>query len=1394
MENAKTSARAGRNRIDGGRLDGSRRWPFGSLTDSHYLRAAAATDTIVWSPGFGDNRQPSSFRYIGDPRRFEHAALQSMRDSIRRAADAPVSLPLTVAQRGIWIGDKISRTGTVFSIAEAIEIHGRVEPEIFTAALRRVADEADATRTNIVEDGHGPRQVIRARYKSDLPFVDFSGGADPASDARAWMMRDVEAKLDLERDALWFSALLKLADDRYVWHHRAHHIIYDGYTGGIVAGRVAAVYDALLAGRDPGPTPFSPLKALVDAEHDYRSSGALARDGAYWRDRLADLPEPITLAPGRLPTANGLARETVRISPDDADRLQRLAKGFSCTRPQLLIALAAAFLHRSTGAVDLVLGMPVSARNKQTRMAPGMAANAIVLRIAVDPLAPWAALAAETAREAQRALRRQFYRFEDMRRDLGLTGQHQHVTRIAVNIEPFDYTLTIGGHRTSAHNLANSSVEDLVIFVYDRGDGGGLRVDFDANPSLYAPDVLKRHAARFERVMRSLLENPDGRIADIEFLAPDERADLIRIGEGPSRTEPFEPVLSAFERRAAQTPHAIALQTLSDAVTYADLDARAEALAVRLGALGVRTGDIVALALPKSVALVQSMLAVHKAGAAFLPLDPDEPRARLEKMAEAASFAAIVAFKSGRDQFGALAPLFVAADGENDLPAFAARPQIETRPADPAYVIFTSGSTGTPRGAVIPHEALVNAVASVREVSDFSADERYLSCVAHTFDPFMLEVFVPLTSGATVWLVPQADMRDPALVAEHMRRIGVTIMLATPALYEAIVASRAASLKGLKAMVGGEALTQRLARSLRDLGAIVINQYGPTEAGILCTTAPITDETASPPPIGRPIRNMRAYVVDAALNLLPYGMIGELCIAGPSVGLDYVGAAAGTGGFLDKDPFGSGARFYRTGDLVRWRENGDLEFHGRKDGQLKIRGYRIEPGEIEAALLDCEGVASAHAAGAVSPSGARRIVAYVARRPGASLDQDALRASLQKRLPDHMLPSSIVILDAIPLTRHGKIDRNALPKAEERQGAGYVPPRTEAERMLADLFAEILGIERVGVEDSLFELGADSLTAVQILVEIESRFAAELSLLSLFEAPTIANLARQLELRETSDPFAPLIPLRRAGDRRPVFCVHSVVGVAWSFAGLLRHIGPHTPLYGLQARGLSEAGADLPRSIDDMAADYAALIRSVQPEGPYRLIGWSLGGLTAHAIAARLESEGETVEMLALLDAFPFNIGGAKNEESAVVEAALQFLGLDSAPSGGKPATLDMLGDSLIDKFDVFSAPIIARAGFDAGALRGNFLRVIKNAVAISLAHQPGAVAAPIKVYRAAADDDAVASPLARRQKGVWAEYAFGAVEEVDIDCRHFAMLNAEPLEEIGPRIRTLLDALDGGA
>jgi len=1302
-------------------------------------------------------------------------------------APAPERVPLTAAQLAMWLAQKLALPGTNLNLGEAVEIQGPVDIGHFIAALHQLTEDAETTRCVVEETADGPRFVIHPHYRREIPFVDLSAAADPEGEARAWMMRDIDTLLDVERDALWFSALIKLSANRYFWFHRAHHLVLDGYSCGMLARRLAEIYNAKLEGREPPKNPFGRMNGLVAEEQEYRRSRTFEKDREYWIQHTADLPEPATLAQGRVAATPGFARQSGPFSIEDSARIRALAKDLRCSTPTLLISLAAAFFHRSSGARDVVFGMPVSARGKAGRSVPALVANAVLLRVQIAPEQALPDLAEQTARAIRGGLRRQLYPLNSVRRDAGLTGDDQ-LFRLAVNIEPFDYQYDFGGHAIRVHNLRNFAIGDLVVFVYDRGAEFGLHVDFDANPTLYSPEDLAAHMRRFKRLVGALLAEPALKIGDVDLLTDDERQNLARWN---ATDHPYsdESVVAQFERQAAQTPDAPALAFGAKLLSYRDLQQRVDSLADALVKRGAKAGDVAALILRRSEWTVAGMLGVMKAGAAFLPIDPDTPASRIEFALADAGARWVVTEEAltqtlPRPEIPRIAVESLIADAKR-APQTAA----EAGQSDPAYVIYTSGSTGTPKAVVVSRSNLTSMFAAMEEHLDFKPGDRLLAVIASTFDPMIMECLMPLLKGATVIMAPTEIVRDPHRLAELMHRRRISHMQATPPLWNALIDTRLAPFKDIVAMAGGDVLAPHTARRLRDLGARVFNFYGPTETTIWSTVAEIVHDGPGAVTIGRPIRNTRIYILDDRMVPVPPGLVGEICIAGPGVAQGYLNRPELTAERFASDPFGrADERLYRTGDVGRWRADGRIEFLGRRDSQLKIRGYRIEPGEIEAALLACEGVAQAIVVAVEDQKGAKRLAAYVEPKPGAPIDAAALSARLADTLPDYMMPAHIGLLEKMPLTPSGKIDRRVLPKPEASARAAYIAPRTETETRLAAMFATMLGVERVSVEADFFAMGADSLTAVQFLAAIEAEFCAQPSLISLFESPTIASLAKQIDNGETLDPYAPLIPLRRSGAERPLFCVHSVNGLSWPYTGLLRHLNPRTPVYGLQSYGFAPEQEPI-AGIAAMAERYLADIRAVQPEGPYRLLGWSLGGLIAFAMAERLEAAGERVELLTLLDAYPGaeRRGRPVNEESLTSEVLefMDYIG-ERAPQGVR--NLDDLAEFALKEFDVFAMPIFKKSGlFGRLDLKAASKRVLVNNARAIHDWRPGHVSARTLVLRASDGKDISPYQLVDHRPGVWRAHCAGDFEEHEIFCQHHAALNPEAIEEFGPILRSAL-------
>jgi len=1314
------------------------------------------------------------------------------------------SLPLTTAQRGLWVGQKMVAAGATMNIAEAVEICGRIDPALFQQALRQLACETETLRVRIVEQDGKPRQIIQPAYTGEFPFIDVSGEADPAAVAKAWMNDEVVRPLDLARDPLWVGALFKLADDRYYWYQRAHHAVFDGYSGGMTARRVAELYTAYAEGREPAPCEFAPLHTLIEAEAAYRGSDRYGRDRDYWKQQLAQLPEAVTLSRRtRRHSMGGLRRSIGHLSVDTTQRLGELGKRIGASLPQVLIGLVAAYYHRATGASDLVIGMPVSGRiNATLRGAPGMVANAISIRLSLTAQTTATELFAQVSKTVRQSLRHQQYRYEDLRRDLGLMGQGQHIAWLGVNIEPFDYQLNFAGAGAIGHNMSNGSAEDLTVFVYDRGNGSELRFDFDANPALYSMDELDEHRRRLVRLIEAVLADPAQPLRQLDILGDEERQRQLVEWNDTAALLLDERLPAQVARQAELTPEAPAVMFERNMISYRELHARSVRQAQQLLADGVEPGDVVAVALPRSEQLLVVLLAIMRTGAAYLPIDLDSPAERTELVLADASPIALITLPEMNPRF-ARGGLLLLQPEQYDESSVEIRHAPDLSMAEgAAYVLYTSGSTGRPKGVEVTHRNLGNFLQGMRNQLKPVASDRFLALTTTIFDIAALELYLPLTVGARVVMASSAAAHNPPLLARLIRRSGVTHMQATPSLWRVLLSSVEAKLDGVHVLVGGEALSAELAGRLQQKAARVTQFYGPTETTVWSTAMELdrlgANEAGEAPPIGRPILNTRVYVLDEDCQLLPTGAIGELYIGGAGVAKGYLHRPQLTEERFPADPFANdGSRMYRTGDRVRWSDDGMLSFVGRIDGQVKIRGHRVELGEIETQLLGHPAIAAAAIAAHRDAEGAITLAGYLVAVADATIDLDDARAWLAGRLPSYMMPASFTLLETLPLTASGKLDRKALPAPERLSRAAYVEPVTPIEWKLAALWQQILGLERVGRHDNFFEIGGDSLKAAEMIARFPEHFSMELPLSSLFEASTIAGMAGYLQRADTqSDPLGPLLPLRVSQQERPLFCVHPVVGLSWGYANLLRHLDGQLPVYGLQARGLRD-GAALPSSIEEVAADYLAQIRRIQPHGPYRLLGWSLGGLIAHAIAAQLLAQGQRVECLAMMDSYPFVTEAAQThgDEAHEVRAILHFLGFHRLATENPPADMDALSEVLCREYDVFSVPLVQEIIKSDPRLIDHVSAVTRNNLRLARRYQPPRIDTDLLYFHAAAREQVEMSAvhvdgLLHYQPCAWRPFVGGRMEIHPIDCRHQNMLESAPAAQIGEVLRQKLAAL----
>jgi enterobactin synthetase component F len=1298
------------------------------------------------------------------------------------------SFPLTVAQRGLWMTQKIT-PGAILNIAEAVEICGPIKPEIFRRALHQVVAEAEQLRVCVVEQNGKPQQVLRTVYPGDFPYVDMSREADPRAAIQTWMMNEVTQPVDLRTDPLWVSALLKASGDCYFWYQRAHHIVYDGYGGGLVARRLAELYTAYARGEVPEPKCFCTVEAMVEAEGSYRNSDRFHRDREYWQQQLAQLPEAVTLSHSR--RRRGLSSELRRsvgyLSAETAQRLAEFGKSTGASLPQVLISLIAAYYQRVTGVRDLIFGMPVSGRiNGALRNSVSVSANVVPIRIQFAAEMTAADLFAQVSRAVRQALRHQQYRFEDLRRDLGLVGQGQNVAWLGVNIEPFDYRLSFDGAATLSHNVSNSSAEDLMVFVYDRGTDADLRFDLDANPALYEMAELDEHRRRLLRLIEQVLANPASPLRELDILGDEERQRLVCDWNNNAEVVPDITVPQLVEQWSRTTPDAAAVVFEDTTVSYRELHERSLQQARWLVANGVQPGDIVAVALPRSEQLLVVLLAIMRAGAAYLPVELNSPNDRIALVLDDASPTVLIAEPQVHARFaGSSFTLLQPECGDASLDGLESDLSLPERVA---YVLYTSGSTGRPKGVEITHRNLGNFLHGMQQQLRLTARDRFLAVTTVIFDIAGLELYLPLTVGAYVVMASSEVLQNPRALARLIRHSGVTHVQATPSLWRVLLSSSETRLNGVHALVGGEALSAELAARLKSMAARVTQFYGPTETTVWSTAFEIEEVGTVAPPIGRPILNTRLYVLDEDREPVVTGAIGELYIGGAGVAKGYLKRPELNAERFIADPFAcDGSRMYRTGDLVRWSDGGLLEFIGRADDQVKINGHRIELGEIESLLLHHPTVAEAAVVAHRNADSITSLAAYLVAESGCAIEMDALRGFLAGRVPTYMMPSSFLVLDAMPLTLNGKLDRKSLAVPERAGRMDYAEPATPVEKKLAALWKEILNVERVGLHDNFFELGGDSLTAAVMAALFPEHLQVELPLGSVFEAPTIADLAVLIQRlgSESLDPIGVMLALRAAGKdaHRPLFCIHPMAGLSLGFASLLRHLDPSMPVYGLQSRGL-RSSEQLPASIEQIAADYLEEIRRVQPDGPYRLVGRSLGGLIGHSIVEQMHARGLEVEMLAMIDSYVF-AGGEQSRprnETEEIRAVMSFLDTHSLHEN-MPQTLKELAAVVVQTYDPHSIPLFQEIIRNNPEFIYNLCAVMINHLALARQYMPGKIDVDL-LYFQAMDKKGDLDGILDRSPSAWRRFIGGTIEVHELACHHEGVLDAVPAAQIGNTLR----------
>lgn len=1036
-------------------------------------------------------------------------------------------LPLTEAQSSIWFAQQLDPSSPIYNTAEYIEIFGDINPDTFEHALEKVIFETESLFTRFGEDEKGPYQIVVPFKEMPFHYIDVSTEQDPREQAIRWMKEEFSHPVNLERDSIFTEALLKLSSNHYIWYQRIHHIAIDGFGAKLIIQRVANAYSDIINGQPYGGKPFDPISKVLELDRKYKESEQYRVDQQYWREQFKDGPTVVGMKDHIANAQHSFLRNSIQWSLASTTQLKKSAHDLHTNWYELMVATVALYIHRLTGTNDIILGYPVLNRPSIDVMnIPTMMMNMIPLRLTLQADMQLSQLFEHVREVIKESMAHHRYRHEVLRRDLKLLGEHKRLFGPIINIMPFNNDLRFGSARGVTYNLGNGPVDDFTINLHDI-EGIGFRMDFDANPSLYSIDELKSHQQRFIHLLKKVVSHQkEQRLGSIHILLADEYQQLLEERNQTVQALPHDGFLHVFEKQVLETPNAKAVICGDEQLNYHELNQCANRLAHYLLAQGVKAEDYVAITLNRSIDMLVCLLAVLKTGAAYLPIDPEYPDERVAHMLKNTKPICILTnIEAQRARFiqQFTNHVIVIDDPRTKnllLNASSFNLHKHVSCMHPAYIIYTSGSTGEPKGVVVTLDSLNNVLFSMRNKMPITANDRMLAVTTVSFDISALELFLPLICGARIVIAEKDVNKDPAAIANLIKEHNVTMMQATPTLWQMLAANQPHSVRGMKVLVGGEALPGQLASTLKNLNCKTTNLYGPTETTIWSMLSNVNDEQKQTPSIGQPIWNTEVYVLDSCLQPVPAGAIGELYISGRGLARGYNNRPALTAERFIANPYGApGSRMYRTGDLVRWNENGTLDYIGRVDYQIKLRGFRIETSEIEEILMKHNSVEKAVVQIGTDHAGSQRLVAYIVQGQHTVFNEMEIRSYISNYLPSYMIPSIFIVIKEMPLTPNGKLDRNALPKPEFTMKVETRKPRTPQEEMLCKLFSETLQIPEIGIDDNFFEMGGHSILAVQLINLIREVLGKNMTIAKLFEYPTVAQLVAQLEDNQLNKPI-----------------------------------------------------------------------------------------------------------------------------------------------------------------------------------------------------------------------------------------------------------------------------------
>uniref|UniRef100_UPI003B8A65F8 non-ribosomal peptide synthase/polyketide synthase n=1 Tax=Rhodococcus sp. TaxID=1831 RepID=UPI003B8A65F8 len=1321
--------------------------------------------------------------------RIEHADTGPSGRPVLEAVPRPPEIPLSAAQQRMWFINQFDPSSPAYNVPMAVRLTGALDAAALRAAIGDVLSRHEALRTRFPVGAAGPVQDVRpaTEVTIDPDPVPVSGDDELSVRTRAIIATgfDVTERVPVD------GGLFELGPELHVLVLVAHHIVIDGLSLGPLSRDLMRAYVARTVGRrpdwDPLPVQYADYtlwqRALLGDEDDPGS--VQSRQLGYWAETLSGAPDLLRLPADRpRPIQQSFRGDRVEFTLEPAlhRRLLTFARDHATSLFMTIHAALAVLLARLGDTDDIVVGTPVAGRGERALDdLVGMFVGTLALRTRIDVRQSFSDLLGSVREIDLGAFAHADVPFERVVEELdpARSTAYSPLFQVALEFQNDESAqLELSGLRLEGVSIGAGMVkEDLEFVLGERFDGGGAPAGV-AGAIAFATDLFDRgtvqgFADRFVRILEAASGDPERPVGDLGILHPHELDGL-----APARGAPDAPTLLLTDllASAARAPGAAAVVCEGSELTYRQLDDGANRLARRLIAMGAGPETYVALGLSRSMSSVLAVWAVARTGAAFVPVDPDYPAERIARMLTDCGAAVGVTVRSCRDRVPSSFDWLVLDDPEvaEAVAAESATPisdsdRIRPLRADhPAYLIYTSGSTGTPKGVVLTHQGLANLAAEERDRLGVTPTARTLHFASPSFDASVFETVMALSAGATMVVVPP-DVYGGSEFADLLATGRVTHGFVTPTTLASLDPVGLENLRTL--VVAGEPCPPELVTRWAP-GRTMLNAYGPTETTIMANiSAPMSPHR--PVTLGGPIRGVREVVLDSRLHPVPRGVIGELYVAGPALARGYHRRPGPTATRFVADPFGAvGDRLYRTGDLVRWRTDDTLEYVGRSDFQVKVRGFRIEPGEIDTVLAAQPGVGFAVTLAQRGPAGNTLLCSYVCPTVDVHVDPDELRRAAARHLPAHMVPSAVTLLDHIPLTPTGKLDRDALPPPAFLSTATvYREPDGPVETAVVDAFAAVLGVERIGMDDSFFDLGGTSLLATKLVGDLGERLGERVSLQALFLNPTPASLARRLGNSAPDDvgaALAPVIALRAAGDGRPLFCVHPGIGLSWGYAGLVGFLPSERPVFGLQLPVI--AGGPQYASVEALAASYVDEIETIAPDGPCDLLGWSLGGVLAHAMAVELQRRGRPAGALVVMDSYPDD-GSDPLLGRLDLADLLRGLGLEVDVSD--PLT-----------YDEAARMIDAHFGTSGGITAAHLERIddgYANSRLLVHRHVPQVYDGDLLVFPAADDGD-------RRSAQEWRPLITGDIDEHPVDCGHNDMVEGESLAVIGPALARYLD------